>query len=1508
MLLCLERNCTCSLHSFLFLNQTIRFREVLDSDRAKRGENAAKIILGNGSEAPLTLKRSLSQTCDPHRAFVYLEIGTFEDTVGRLNHDDFDVPKGKRSSTFFFKAAAKIPVDAVGVHRYPLDRNVDLRSEAHSTTDSRALGWIIVRVALRGSVKVVSVESPFVLKSAADADLLCEIRDPTGFSLLWRCLVPKDEGIRKEEGIVSVPADIVPFIHDGKYRFSVVALARDSTFSHEAEIIPDRASMAEISTPPPFSSNSFAKGLIGEEEISLPMISVSGTRDGVGNPVSEDSERIHLTVCAVRIGSVNLTPFDELAEVPEQRMIFFRSPLLIRNFLALPIAIQVRVKSYASMSGSSVNLREPALLRRNAAVSAWEDLGVLDCGESVTWTGSLSSDVVQIRTRFVGIDGDNSRRFPGWSSFVDIPASHPGSRTSRSESGTTYAKMKVCDAENATLSLSVSLENGNSTGSGKKSEGENIRHFCRGFSSASRVASIFVPFWIIDSTHQDLEFYAGSSVAGQLEGSHSMVGAAATHNVFGNTLGLAELMDNDQFLETTSQSEFNVLMVGEDSSNRLTVRKRPARKGRTMVKSKVSPWSDPIPLLSGQKTQHDLTVLTPTDSLDTSVPIGDDTRSFDRLVLRSRIVKAAEKFGGHLGTRLIHIVNRYSVANETGRDIEIDTSGGSRNQNFVSATSRPQAFHFDDSRPIRFRFKEYGWTWSGYFNVRSSRREVTMRIRHKMKGKTIIVTVELRANNQSATSLLVFRQTNYPPFRLENHTMHPLRFGQSLSVLGQEENECDSMLLQYQNADFAWDEPELRRRVLMVKASSTGLDEDLVLGRFLLDKIAPGTAIKLDNDIFSAEIVADGPTRVLRISDASMPRISSFRKDEFDYFKHVPDVSKSVTVSLIAKISHGIGISVVDFSPKELLYIRLDDIHFEKKTDAKKDNVAFSVGCIKLNNQLWVTPYPVLLRMGRQYDPKATNTRRRNRKHDAVSISWQCSLNSHGGYGNVTLLDNVEVISEPVFVNVDGELASALYRMARHVSDIRSHGKGVPASKSRDDGLKALLAISTGGEMVEESSDSPRAGTTAHVDSGINSTTTAASAAKLRSNPEYQQTLSTPRLGHYIGRTAARNRKRQPASKVQHKFYIERLRISTTRADLSWSGALPGLFSSLLFKALTFERLPVRLRPYSSSHAYGNLHDHMQLLRSHYLSFWRIADLLVGLSSNPTFLFRAVIYTLRESCVAIMDASASTIRESSTKLTRFTSRDLELQPIYCDENSEEDVGKKHDFLKKACLPLVNGMIFVLNNFSSVVTWLSSALKYGNRGGNTQRTRGLVRSRNPRLFAHVDGKDLLVEYVEGENAGKALLSRVRMGLHLGEGYFFHAEGARERHLHSKLRTDLDPSPLILMITSERVMLLTGRLDRDFCSVEWESYFLNIVHVAMVPADELSTFTYDEIVIWHLCDPDFSQGNQIQADSANVFASNLISGIAVLHCKSIFVPRPVGKQILQKLHSVDKRLGH
>ena len=205
-----------------------------------------------------------------------------------------------------------------------MDRNI----EKAQAKDSRALGWIIVRVELKGSLKLVSVESPFILKSNANSDLLCEIRDHNGLSLLWRCLIRKSDGGTSEAkaaGLVSVPVDIVPFIHDDSYVFSIAAVSHSPVSESEAELIPV-GNGQDVLTPPPFSPSSLTKGLIGEKELALTPISPN-----MHGPQPQQAEKVHLSVCSVRIGSFE--GVKSLADSPEQRMIFFRSPLTIRYVL-----------------------------------------------------------------------------------------------------------------------------------------------------------------------------------------------------------------------------------------------------------------------------------------------------------------------------------------------------------------------------------------------------------------------------------------------------------------------------------------------------------------------------------------------------------------------------------------------------------------------------------------------------------------------------------------------------------------------------------------------------------------------------------------------------------------------------------------------------------------------------------------------------------------------------------------------------------------------------------------------------------------------------------------------------------------------------------------------------------------------------------------------------------------------------------------------------------------------
>mmetsp|Transcript_98380 Transcript_98380/g.147507 ORF Transcript_98380/g.147507 Transcript_98380/m.147507 type:complete len:155 (+) Transcript_98380:2-466(+) len=147
----------------------------------------------------------------------------------------------------------------------------------------------------------------------------------------------------------------------------------------------------------------------------------------------------------------------------------------------------------------------------------------------------------------------------------------------------------------------------------------------------------------------------------------------------------------------------------------------------------------------------------------------------------------------------------------------------------------------------------------------------------------------------------------------------------------------------------------------------------------------------------------------------------------------------------------------------------------------------------------------------------------------------------------------------------------------------------------------------------------------------------------------------------------------------------------------------------------------------------------------------------------------------------------------------------------------------------------------------------------------------------------------------------------MGTHLGEGYIFHTEEARQLKAqanHASNPADIDSAPCIFMITSERVLLLDGRLDQMFCSVIWESKFPDIIYLEMIASDQASSL-YDEILIWYLADLTFGQGGTSEDRNAR-FVKNIVSGINILKMKCILVPRHTGGQLLAKMGKIDKRL--
>ena len=376
------------------MSQTLRFVEVLDLERQEMGEKAPKVTLLNNSQAPISLKRSLSQSCEPHKAYITVELGSFEDTIDRVSLHSLDARKGSLSTSFSYKITSKIPLDTVGLHRFPLEWNNEKRPLHLDAGEPKngSLGWVIVRVALHGGMKLVTVESPLVLRNISDADLLCEVRDHDGLSVVWRSLIRKQSPT--SNGVLSVPVDLVSFLHSDSYLFSAIALPRESMFEDESELTDaDRTQFTPIAPPRPFSASSLSTGVIGMRNKKF---RVFGAQESGG--------AVHLNLCSIRIGSFDLEhslkadPSNfENTSIPESRMLLFRSTVAFNNHLAHPIRIQVKVPGiYAPRQDIDDSERRGSLLDHD-----WVEIGLLQSGDAMKWSGTSPTSCIELRIQMV---------------------------------------------------------------------------------------------------------------------------------------------------------------------------------------------------------------------------------------------------------------------------------------------------------------------------------------------------------------------------------------------------------------------------------------------------------------------------------------------------------------------------------------------------------------------------------------------------------------------------------------------------------------------------------------------------------------------------------------------------------------------------------------------------------------------------------------------------------------------------------------------------------------------------------------------------------------------------------------------------------------------------------------------------------------------------------------------------------------------------------------------------
>ncbi|CAH0475622.1 unnamed protein product [Peronospora belbahrii] len=382
---------------------------------------------------------------------------------------------------------------------------------------------------------------------------------------------------------------------------------------------------------------------------------------------------------------------------------------------------------------------------------------------------------------------------------------------------------------------------------------------------------------------------------------------------------------------------------------------------------------------------------------------------------------------------------------------------------------------FAKTRTIRCRLAECGWSWSGAVPLFESG-EYAVRMRHESTRESKLVRVTLKLDSSCICVCFREERTTAPPYRVENYSLETLR-------THQHRVRRSEILLPHHSLDYAWDEPTEERLLVVDMLPSAAGDNSrpLRIGSFDLDKIqrypdALGGTLGI-------EISTDGPTRVLRFTDTRLreEKTAPVNFQATNNLVAMTDIRENSAMQLLQRFVsapavhaalhlQGVGISIVDGAPKELIYVSISGITLEllvsengqnnngasiggrvpslsrlkRKTHPRILAWCLEVSDVQVDNQLQMTPYPVLLRFSN------LNGRSQTLKGQTLRIPvLQVGLVKHEEYAGIEFIRHFSVSILPVHIRVDGALLYQIFPLLVHAKIYGSSDKSGMVIKNR---------------------------------------------------------------------------------------------------------------------------------------------------------------------------------------------------------------------------------------------------------------------------------------------------------------------------------------------------------------------------------------------------------------------------------------------------------------------------
>ncbi|KAH1088253.1 hypothetical protein AAZX31_07G215500 [Glycine max] len=484
----------------------------------------------------------------------------------------------------------------------------------------------------------------------------------------------------------------------------------------------------------------------------------------------------------------------------------------------------------------------------------------------------------------------------------------------------------------------------------------SIEHDMGGTSAAPKTLRLFVPYWIVDDFSLSLAYRV---VEVEPLENVEMDSVLLSRAVKSAKTALKNPIGSLDRRHSNSRRSLQVLEVIEDNSpfpSMLSPQDYAGRSGVSMFQSpKDTRLGISVSMQSSEVYSSGISLLELEKKERIDVKAFNSDGSYYKLSALLNMTSDR--------TKVVHFQPHTLFINRFGCSLclqQCDTQSAV----WIHPTDSPKPFAWQLSAKVELlKLRIDGYKWSTPFSVSY---EGVMRISLKkdVGDEPMQIRVAVRSGAKKSRFEVVFRPDSLSsPYRIENRSMFlPIHFRQVDGI-----PDSWQLLVPNSAASFLWEDLG-RRRLLELLVDGTDPMKSL---KFDIDEIFDHQSIHVNDGPTRAlrvTIVKEEKTNVVKISDwmpenepTGVPRrhLSSTNDSQKQQLTSITDCEFHINFDLAE-----LGISIIDHTPEEILYLSVQNLVLAYSTGLGSGISRFKIRMcgLQVDNQLPLTPMPVLFR------------------------------------------------------------------------------------------------------------------------------------------------------------------------------------------------------------------------------------------------------------------------------------------------------------------------------------------------------------------------------------------------------------------------------------------------------------------------------------------------------------------------------------------------------------------